>query len=187
MAINIKELKNGSAYIEDGEIYKCIENHQMKTGRLSGNYIVKRQNVRKGGIDTASYTPNGKVEIVQIDRKPMTFGWDEGDVYVFQDPQTWEETRIETFKLEKEKNFLVSGKEVLISMYENQVLGIEFKNQNEDYDVIETQPAVKGNTATSATKDATIETGYVIKVPLFITTGERVYVDTDTGEYKGRA
>ena len=183
---SIKELKPGNAYVENNELYQCISNEQMKTGRLSGNYIVKRKNMRKGGIDQTSYTPNGKVEVVSIEKTKASFSYVEGTDYVFMNNETYEFTYIPQERLEWEKNFIVDSLEVDITKYEDEVIGVSLP-ANVAMRITEAEPAVKGDTATGATKNAIVETGYQIRVPLFIESDEVVLVSTEDGSYKGRA
>ena len=182
----IKELKPGNSYIENNELYQCISNEQMKTGRLSGNYIVKRKNMRKGGIDTTSYTPNGKVEIINIEKNKMSFSYVDGTDYVFMNNATYDMVNIPEERLEWEKKFITDNLEVEVTSYEGEVIGVALP-ANVAMKITEAEPAVKGDTATGATKNAIVETGLQIRVPLFIETGEVVLVATENGEYKGRA
>jgi elongation factor P len=182
----IKELKPGNAYTENNELFQCISNEQMKTGRLSGNYIVKRKNMRKGGIDQTSYTPNAKVEIVNIEKSKMSFSYVEGTDYVFMNNETYDMVNIPAERLEWEKNFIVDNLEVDVTVFDGEVIGVSLP-ANVAMVITEAEPAVKGDTATGATKNAIVETGYQIRVPLFIESGETVLVSTENGDYKGRA
>ena len=182
----IKELKPGNAYTENNELFQCISNEQMKTGRLSGNYIVKRKNMRKGGIDQTSYTPNAKVEIVNIEKSKMSFSYVDGSDYVFMNNETYDMVNIPVERLEWEKNFIVDNLEVDITLYDGEVIGVNLP-ANVAMKITEAEPGVKGDTATGATKNAIVETGYQIRVPLFIESGETVMVSTENGDYKGRA
>lgn len=182
----IKELKPGNAYTENNELFQCISNEQMKTGRLSGNYIVKRKNMRKGGIDQTSYTPNAKVEIVNIEKSKMSFSYVEGTDYVFMNNETYYMVNIPAERLEWEKNFIVDNLEVDVTVFDGEVIGVSLP-ANVAMVITEAEPAVKGDTATGATKNAIVETGYQIRVPLFIESGETVLVSTENGDYKGRA
>ena len=182
----IKELKPGNAYTENNELFQCISNEQMKTGRLAGNYIVKRKNMRKGGIDQTSYTPNAKVEIVNIEKSKMSFSYVEGTDYVFMNNETYDMVNIPAERLEWEKNFIVDNLEVDVTVFDGEVIGVSLP-ENVAMVITEAEPAVKGDTATGATKNAIVETGYQIRVPLFIESGETVLVSTENGDYKGRA
>lgn len=186
MAVSISDLKVGNAYIESNELYLCLARDQNKQGRLSGKYMVKRKNMRTGSITEISYNPTAKVETIMIEKRKMQYLYDEGDSLVFMDNETYEQISIPADRLEWEKNFLKSSDEVEVTSYDGEVLGVQLAT-NVAFKIIETEPAVKGNTATNATKNATIETGYQIKVPLFIDEDEVVVVNTQDGKYQGRA
>lgn len=186
MAVNIKELKPGNAYTENNDLFLCISNDQNKQGRLSGKYMVKRKNMRTSAITEVSYNPTAKVDLAMIEKRKMQYLYDSGDSFVFMDNETYEQIEIPASRLEWEKNFLKPSDKVEITSYESEVLGIQLPI-NVAFKITETEPAVKGDTATGATKNATIETGYQIKVPLFINEGEVVIVNTVDGKYQGRA
>jgi len=186
MAVNIKELKAGNAYIEDNELYLCISNEQNKQGRLSGKYMVKRKNMKTGSITEISYNPTAKINTAMIEKSKMQFLYDSGDSFVFMNTSTFDQIEIPADNLKWEKNFLKASDEVEVTSYEGEVLGVQLP-ANVSFTITETEPAVKGDTATGATKNAIIETGFQIKVPLFIEEGEVVLVSTTDGKYVGRA
>ena len=188
MSIGIKDCKAGISFIEDGELYLCLFNQQNKQGRLSGKYLVKRKNMRTGAITEISYNPTAKVEPAYIDKKPYNFSYSSGDDFIFMDPETYDTIEIPAQRLEWEKNFLAEGSEltVNINVFNGEILDIVLPDKVE-LEITEAEAAVKGNTATSAQKNATLETGLEIKVPLFIESGERVIVSTIDGKYAGRA
>lgn len=186
MAVNIKELKPGNAYTENNDLFLCISNDQNKQGRLSGKYMVKRKNMRTSAITEVSYNPTAKIDLAMIEKRKMQYLYDSGDSFVFMDNETYEQIEIPADNLKWEINFLKESDEVEVTSYEGEVLGVSLPI-NVPFKVIETEPAVKGDTATGATKNAIIETGYQIKVPLFISEGEMVIVNTVDGKYQGRA
>lgn len=186
MAVNIKELKPGNAYTENNDLFLCISNDQNKQGRLSGKYMVKRKNMRTSAITEVSYNPTAKVDLAMIEKRKMQYLYDSGDSFVFMDNETYEQIEIPADNLKWEINFLKESDEVEVTSYEGEVLGVSLPI-NVPFKVIETEPAVRGDTATGATKNAVIETGYQIKVPLFISEGEVVIVNTVDGKYQGRA
>lgn len=186
MAINIKELKPGNAYTENNDLYLCVSNEQNKQGRLSGKYMVKRKNMRTGSITEISYNPTGKVELAMIEKRKMQYLYDSGDMLVFMDNETYDQIEIPSERLKWELNFLKSSDEVEVTSHEGEVLGVSLPI-NVPLTITETEPAVKGDTATGATKNAVLETGFQIRVPLFINEGEIVMVNTQDGKYQGRA
>ncbi len=186
MAINIKELKPGNAYTENKDLFLCLSNEQNKQGRLSGKYMVKRKNMRTGSITEVSYNPTAKIETATIEKRKMQFLYDAGGSLVFMDNETYDQIEIPSDNLKWEINFLKPSDEVEVTSYLGEVLGVQLPT-NVAFTIIETEPAVKGDTATGATKNAKIETGFQIKVPLFISEGEIVIVNTQDGKYQGRA
>lgn len=186
MAINIKELKPGNAYTEGNDLFLCISNAQNKQGRLSGKYMVKRKNMRTSSITEVSYNPTAKIETAMIDKSKMQYLYDDGTSLVFMDNETFEQIEIPNERLEWESHFLKPSDEVEVTSYNGEVLGVQLAT-NVAFKIVETEPAVKGDTATGATKNAIIETGFQIKVPLFISEGEMVLVNTQDGKYQGRA
>ena len=188
MAVPIKELKAGISYVEDNELYLCMFNQQNKQGRLSGKYLVKRKNMRSGAITEVSYNPTQKVDTVYVDKKEYTYSYNDGINYVFMDPETYDTIEVPAERLEWEKNFLADDKELLINIrsYNGEILDIVLPDKVELL-ITEAEAAVKGNTATSASKNAVLETGLEVKVPLFIESGEVIVVRTADGEYAGRA
>ena len=133
-----------------------------------------------------TFNTNIKFEKAIIEKKPMQYLYGSGDMYNFMNMETYEQIDLAKESLGDNAKFLKEGLEVEVTFYKGEVLGINLPEKIE-YEVIETEPAVKGDTATGATKNATIETGYQIKVPLFINEGEMVLVNTVDGKYQGRA
>ncbi|MDO4466042.1 MAG: elongation factor P [Bacillota bacterium] len=188
MAIPIKECKAGTSYIEDGELFLCLFNQQNKQGRLSGKYLVKRKNMRTGSITEVSYNPTAKVDQAFVDKKEYTYSYTDGVSFVFMDPETYETIEIPAERLEYEKNFLVDGSELLVNIriFNGEILDIILPDKVE-LEVAECEGAVKGDTQKAANKNAILETGLEIKVPLFINQGERIVVSTIDGTYASRA
>lgn len=188
MSIPIKECKAGTSYIEDNELYLCLFNQQNKQGRLSGKYLVKRKNMRTGSITEVSYNPTAKIEPAHIDKTEYTYSYTDGTSYVFMDPSTFDTIEIPVERLEWEKNFLVDGSELMVNIrsYAGEILDIILPDKVE-LRVTESEPAVKGNTTTSALKNAVLETGFEVKVPLFIDEGDVLIISTIDGKYSGRA
>lgn len=186
MAINIKELKSGNAYTEGKDLFLCLSNEQNKQGRLSGKYMVKRKNMRTGSITEVSYNPTAKIDPAIIEKRKMQYLYDAGGSLVFMDNETYDQIEIPSDNLKWELNFLKPSDEVEVTSHEGEILGVQLPT-NVSFQIIETEPAVKGDTATGATKNAIIETGFQIKVPLFINEGEVVIVNTVDGKYQGRA
>ena len=148
---------------------------------------VKVKNLRSGVINEISFTGGDKVEQAHIDKKEMQYLYDDGENLVFMDNETYEQIEIPKSRLEWEMQFMKENDNVTISMYEGkEILGVILPDKVE-LQIVECEPAVKGDTATSASKNAKLETGLEIRVPLFIQNGEMVLISTADGKYSGRA
>ena len=186
MNININDIKNGMTIIMDGNLSQIIEFQHVKPGKGPAFIRIKLKNLRTGAIVEDTYNTNLKVEKAHIDKMPMQYLYQDGNRYVFMNTQTYDQIEIPEEKLVEEKKFLKEGMEITIDFYEGEIIGITLPEKIE-FEVIETEPAVKGNTTNNAMKDATIETGYTVKVPLFINQGERIIISTKDGKYSSRA
>lgn len=184
--INVTDLRPGITFQLNGEIYVVLDYSHNKTARAAANIKVKIKNLRSGSTTELSFGANDKVERAHIDKRKMQYLYNSGDMLVFMDNETYDQIEISSSNLEWELNFLKESDEVEITSFEGEVLGVSLPI-NVPFKIIETEPAVKGDTATGATKFATIETGFQIKVPLFISEGEIVVVSTVDGKYQGRA
>lgn len=186
MNININDIKNGMTIIMDGNLSQIVEFQHVKPGKGPAFVRIKLKNLRTGAIVEDTYNTNLKVEKAHIDKMPMQYLYQDGSKYVFMNSQTYDQIEIPEEKLENEKKFLKEGMEITIDFYEGEIIGITLPEKIE-FEVIETEPAVKGNTTNNAMKDATIETGFVVKVPLFINQGEKIIISTKDGKYSSRA
>lgn len=186
MNININDIKNGMTIIMDGNLSQIIEFQHVKPGKGPAFVRIKLKNLRTGAIVEDTYNTNLKVEKAHIDKMPMQYLYQDGNKYVFMNSQTYDQIEIPEEKLVEEKKFLKEGMEITIDFYEGEIIGITLPEKIE-FEVIETEPAVKGNTTNNAMKDATIETGFTVKVPLFINQGEKIIISTKDGKYSSRA
>ncbi len=186
MNININDIKNGMTIIMDGNLSQIVEFQHVKPGKGPAFVRIKLKNLRTGAIVEDTYNTNLKVEKAHIDKMPMQYLYQDGNKYVFMNSQTYDQIEIPEEKLENEKKFLKEGMEITIDFYEGEIIGITLPEKIE-FEVVETEPAVKGNTTNNAMKDATIETGFVVKVPLFINQGEKIIISTKDGKYSSRA
>jgi elongation factor P len=184
--IIVNDLKPGTAFENDGNIYQVINVDHNKTAMRQMIIKVKVKNLRTGVINEISFTGGDKVEQAMIDRKQMQYLYDDGESLVFMDMDTYDQIEIPKDHLEWEMKFLKENAVVNISMYENEILGVILPDKVE-LQIVECEQAVKGDTATSASKNAKVETGLEIKVPLFIQNGEMVIISTADGKYSGRA
>ncbi len=186
MNININDIKNGMTIILDNNLYQIVEFQHVKPGKGSAFVRMKLKNLRTGSITEDTYNTNIKITKAHVDRVPMQFLYAAGDNYVFMNNETYEQIEISTKTLGDQVRFIKEGLEITVEYYEGEILGIGLPEKVE-YEVIETEPAVRGNTTNNAQKDAKIETGFVVKVPLFINEGEKIIISTKDGKYSSRA
>ena len=184
--IIVNDLKPGVSFEYEGNIYSVLDVDRNKTAMRQMIVKVKVKNLRSGVINEISFTGGDKVEQAMIEKKKMQYLYDDGDNLVFMDNDTYEQVEIPKTRLEWELNFLTANLDVDISMYENEILGVILPDKVE-LELTECEPAVKGDTATNALKNAVTETGLAIKVPMFIEQGERIIVSTADGKYSSRA
>ncbi len=184
--IIVNDLKPGTEFEYNGNIYQVINVDHNKTAMRQMIIKVKVKNLRSGVINEISFTGGDKVEQAHVERKAMQYLYDDGTNLVFMDTETYDQIEIPKERLEWEMQFLKVNDNVFISMYGEEILGVILPDKVE-LQITECEQAVKGDTATSATKNAVLETGLEIKVPLFIQNGEMVIISTLDGKYSGRA
>ena len=184
--ININDIKNGMTVVIDGNIYLILEFLHVKPGKGPAFVRIKLKNLRTGSTIEQTFNTNIKFEKAIIEKKPMQYLYSNGDMYNFMNMETYEQIDLSKTALGDSSKFLKEGLEVEVTFYKGEVLGINLQKKIE-YEVISTEPAVKGNTATNATKEATLENGLTVKVPLFISEHEHVIVSTKDGKYDSRA
>ncbi len=184
--IIVNDLKPGTTFENEGNIFVVLDIDHNKTAMRQMIVKVKVKNLRTGVINEISFTGGDKVEQAHIDKKEMQYLYDEGDSLVFMDNETYDQIEIPKEHLTWERQFMKENDNVTVSMYENEILGIILPDKVA-LQIVECEPAVKGDTATSASKNAKVETGLEIKVPLFIQNGEMVTISTADGKYSGRA
>jgi len=184
--INVGDLRPGMTFQYNNNIYVVLEYSHNKTARAAANIRVKMKNLRTGSTTEITFGNSEKVAKAHIEKKKMQYLYDNGGMLVFMDNETYDQIEIPADGLQWEMNFMKPSDEVEVTSFEGEVLGVSLPI-NVPFEIIETEPAVRGDTAQGAMKNATIETGYVIKVPLFIAEGERVIVNTTDGKYQGRA
>ena len=181
------DFKNGVTFdMGDGVVWQVVEFQHVKPGKGAAFVRTKLKNVMTGGIIERTFSPTDKFENAYIERREMQYSYDDGDLYHFMDTETWEETLIAHDKVDDNFKFVKEEMMVKIISYKGNVFGVEPPTFVE-LAVAKTDPGFAGNTATNTLKPATLETGAVIKVPLFINEGEVLKIDTRTGEYLSRA
>ena len=184
--IIVNDLKPGTTFENEGNIYVVLDVDRNKTAMRQMIVKVKSKNLRTGTISDLTFTGGDKVEQAQIDKRKMQYLYDTGDDLVFMDNDTYEQLEIAKDRLKWELNFLTPNLEVEVIMYESEILGVNLPDKVV-LQLVECEQAVKGDTATSALKNAKCETGLEVKVPLFIDNEEHILVSTADGKYSGRA
>lgn len=184
--IIVNDLKPGTTFQHENNIFTVLDVDRNKTAMRQMIVKVKVKNLRTGVINEISFTGGDKVEQAMIEKKKMQYLYDSGDALVFMDNETYDQIEIQKDRLTWEMNFLTPNLEVDISMYENEILGLILPDKVE-LQLVECEPAVKGDTATNALKNAKCETGLEVRVPLFIENEERILVSTADGKYSSRA
>ncbi len=184
--ISAGEFRNGVTFELDGSVYQIIEFQHVKPGKGAAFVRTKIRNVISGGVVERTFSPTDKMPKAHIERKDMEYLYNDGDLYYFMDPETYEQIPIGADKLGDALKFVKENMQVKILSFKGNIFGVEPPNFVELV-VTDTEPGFAGNTAQGATKPATLETGAQVQVPLFINQGEVIRVDTRTGEYMSRA
>ena len=184
--ISAGDFRNGITFELDGNVVQVIEFQHVKPGKGAAFVRTKYKNVITGAVVERSFNPTDKYPTAYIERKDMQYLYSDGDLYYFMDMETYEQQPIDKSKLGPAFAFVKENMEVKVLSYKGNVFGVE-PPYFVELEVTETDPGFKGDTATNATKPATLETGAEIKVPLFINQGDMIRIDTRTGEYMERA
>ena len=185
MALNVTELRNGTFYKEGKDIFLVVTYEHMKTGRGSGNIKLKVRNVRSGSVVEKSFITGARVDEADVEKKKAQYLYRDRDIYSFMDPVTFEQFTVLSQVLGDQVKYLKEGLEVLLIVSEEEVLGLELP-MSLNYAVSETGPGEKGNTVSNVFKEATLDNGLVVKVPMFIKVDDKIKVDTRSGEYVER-
>ncbi|HCN56242.1 elongation factor P [Leuconostoc citreum] len=186
MAIGMNDLKNGLTIEYSNSIWRVLDFQHVKPGKGGAFVRSKLKNLRTGAVNEVTFRPGDKFEQADITTRPMSYLFAENDGRVFMDVETYEQVNLPDDKIAAALKFLLEGMEVKVTMYGNEILGAELPS-TVSLKVVETQPGIKGATATGSGKPATVETGATITVPDFINEGETIIVNTEDGLYKGRA
>lgn len=184
--VSAGDFRNGVTFEEDGNVLQVVEFQHVKPGKGAAFVRTKTKNVLTGAVVEKSYNPTAKFPTAFIERKEMEYSYEDGGLYYFMDPETYDMLPINESDLSDNFKFVKENMVCRILSYKGKVFGVEPPNFV-TLQVTKTDPGFKGDTATNTLKPATLETGVEIKVPLFIDEGEMIQVDTRTGEYMSRA
>lgn len=184
--IDVNSIKNGMTLLIENNIYQVVEFLHVKPGKGSAFMKTKLKNLRTGTTLERTFNTNVKFEEARIERKAVQYLYEAADEYFFMDNTTFEQYELSAEQIGDNKNFMLENMNVELTFYGNELLGITLPEKME-YTIIEAEPGIKDSTATTATKNAKIETGLNVKVPMFINEGDKIIVTTYDGKYYGRA
>ncbi len=184
--VNVNDFKVGMTIQYEGNIYSIVEFQHVKPGKGAAFVRTKLKNLRTSSTIEITFNSSTKVELARIEKKPMQFLYATGDDYTFMNMNDYSQIELNKSLLGDDVKYLKENLDVDIAFFEGEMLGLYLPDKIE-MEVTHTEPGVKGNTTSSAMKDATLETGYVIKVPLFVNEGEKVIISTKDGKYVSRA
>ncbi len=180
------DFKNGVTFDMDGQLMQVIEFQHVKPGKGAAFVRTKLRNVITGSVTETTFSPTDKYPEARVDRKDMQYLYNDGDLYYFMDMETYEQMPLNKNLLSDNFKFVKEEMVCRINSYKDNVFLVE-PPMFVELTVAECEPGVRGDTATGASKNATLETGAVVRVPLFINEGEKIRIDTRTGEYIERA
>lgn len=184
--ISVNDFKTGLTVEVEGGIWRVVDFQHVKPGKGAAFVRSKLRNLRTGAIQEKTFRAGEKVGRAHIDNNKMQYLYVDGDNHVFMDNNTYEQVEIKSSDLEEGLKYLKVNMDVTIMMYEGEIIGVELPKTVE-LEVTETEPGIKGNTASGASKSATLETGLVLHVPLFVNQGDMLVVNTEEGSYVSRA
>ncbi|HHY30384.1 MAG TPA: elongation factor P [Syntrophaceticus sp.] len=184
--ISTNDFRTGLTIEVDGDVYSVVEFQHVKPGKGSAFVRSKLKNIRTGGVIERTFRAGEKVNRAHMERKEMQYLYRDGDSFVFMDNQTYDQMSITLAQLGDNINYLKENMNIILLTYNGELMGIDLPHSVE-LKVVAAAPGVRGDTASGATKAATLETGLKIQVPLFVEEGDVVKVDTRTGEYLERA
>ena len=183
--ISAGDFRNGTTFEMDGKVYKIVEFQHVKPGKGAAFVRTKLKDVMSGNVLEKTFNPTEKVQEAQIERKDMQYLYNDGDMYYFMDNATYEQLPLTKDDLGDTLNYLIDNMEVKVLSFKGKVFGVE-PPLFVELEITYTEPGFKGDTSTGATKPATTNTGYEVRVPLFVNIGDKIRIDTRTGEYMER-
>ena len=184
--ITAGDFRNGKTFEMDGQVMTVVEFQHVKPGKGAAFVRTKMKNVITGAVTETTFNPTDKFEEAFVERTNMEYLYNDGDLYYFMDAETYDQVPISKDTLPDSFQFVKENMVCKILSYKGNVFGVEPPTFI-DLEITETDPGFRGDTATNVLKPATLETGAVVKVPLFLSVGDKIRVDTRTGEYLERA
>lgn len=183
--IDVNQLRKGTTFTEDGDLFKVIDYQHIKPGRGSATIRVKVRNLRTGSIVEKTYPSGNTVQDIRLDNTEVEYLYDDGEFLNFIDNQTYEQPQLRRDVFGDDTVYLKEGMTVKLSSFENEILDYELPS-SVDFEVIESEMAVAGDTANNPTKKVTVEGGLEVKVPMFVNVGDVIRIKTEDGTYMTR-
>jgi elongation factor P len=180
--IDVNDLRKGVIFELDGNLFKVLDYHHNKSGRGNATIRVKARNMRSGTTLEKTFTSGDRIQDVRLDYHNVQYLYNDGELYYFMDLETYEQPAIPKRIIGEQVGFLKEEMEVKLTLYGNEPIDVELPT-TVDLKVIQSETAVRGDTATGVTKKVTVETGQLVDVPSFVNEGHTIRVDTRTGSY----
>ena len=180
------EIRNNAVLLHKGKRMKVLEFQHVKPGKGGALVRTKLKDIQTGKIIDETFNAGARIEIIRVEVKSMQYLYNDGDVFIFMDNKTYDQITVSESTINRGKDFLVAGINVDLLFDGQEILDIRIP-AHVVLQVTDTEPGFKGNTATGATKPATLETGFIIQVPLFVSSDDKIKIDTRTGQYIERA
>ncbi|MBO8159227.1 elongation factor P [Thermosyntropha sp.] len=183
--ISVNDFRTGLTIELEGQAYQVVEFQHVKPGKGAAFVRAKLKNVKTGSVVEKTFRAGEKVPKAHLDRREMQYLYNDGEGYICMDNQTYDQISVSAEAIGDGVKWLLENMNIQVLFFQGNIIGVELPNFVE-LEVVETEPGIKGDTATGATKNATLETGAVVQVPLFVEKGDKVKIDTRTGEYLER-
>ena len=180
------EIRNNAVLLHKGKRMKVLEFQHVKPGKGGAFVRTKLKDIQTGKIIDETFNAGARIEIIRVEVKPMQYLYNDGDFFIFMDNKTYDQITVSESIIIRRKDFLVAGMNVDLLFDSQEILDVRIP-VHVVLQVTDTEPGFKGNTATGATKPATLETGFIIQVPLFVSSDDKIKIDTRTGQYIERA
>lgn len=184
--LTTSDFKTGLTIEFDGDIWQIVEFQHVKPGKGAAFVRSKLKNIRNGNIQERTFRTTEKFQKAHIETRKMQYLYNTGDEYTFMDNESYEQINLNEKQIKNELNYLLENMIVSIIMYNGETIGVDLPNTVE-LEVKETEPGIKGDTASGGSKPATLETGLVVQVPFFVNVGDKLIIDTRSGDYVSRA
>ncbi len=183
--LNVNDLRNGTVFKDDNQLWQVVNYEHVKMGRGSGTIKVKVKNLKSGSTTEKSFITGARVDEANVVKEKAQFLYQDGESFNFMNPTSFEQFSIDREVIGDQSKYLKEGLDVVLIVNDGEAIGLELPNSI-IYEITETGPEEKGNTVSNVYKEATIDNGLIIKVPMFMKVGEKVKVDTRTGQYVER-